>query len=136
MPELCHELFVCIYLYCYQQYSIVGKFASTIQKSVLKYYCIEYLGYNIIGAIEGGGQFSAKKGDAMTINVRINNQTVAVEVIRKICTGFRATHNHDGQYGKMWVLAADGTVYTTKSTGRYRIALHQDVPPPSLFHAA
>ena len=72
----------------------------------------------------------------MTINVRINSQTVAVEVIRKVGTGFRATHNRDGQFRKMWALAADGTVYTTKSTGRYRTALPQDVPPPSLFHAA
>ena len=72
----------------------------------------------------------------MTINVRMNGQTVPVEVVRKVGTGFRATHNRDGQYKKMWAIDAAGVIYTTKSTGQYRVALPQDVPPPSLFDAA
>lgn len=68
-----------------------------------------------------------------TITVRYAGKSEQVEVIRKVNQGLRTTHNRDGRYQKMWAVAADGRVFTTKSRGgHYRPARAGEIPPPAL----
>ncbi len=69
----------------------------------------------------------------MTITVRYAGKTEQVEIIHKVSQGLHTTHNRDGSFQKMWAIAADGRVFTTKSRGgHYRPARAGEVPPLAL----
>jgi hypothetical protein len=72
--------------------------------------------------------------DADTIIVSLDGQRVRVKIIKKINQGFHATHNHDGQFLKMWALGVDKKVYrTTSHGGGYRLMQDSETAPPELF---
>ncbi|MGH9716415.1 MAG: hypothetical protein ACRD4R_06780 [Candidatus Acidiferrales bacterium] len=69
----------------------------------------------------------------MTITVRSAGTIEQVEIIRKISQGLHTTHNRDGRFQKMWAIAPDGRIFTTRSRGgHYRPARASEIPPPAL----
>ncbi len=63
-----------------------------------------------------------------TITLRSGTGSIkgTVEIVEKVNTGNRRTHNRDGRFGYVVALGADGIFYETKSNGGgYRKAKNQ-----------
>ena len=70
----------------------------------------------------------AKNNDPTKITLRSGTGSIkgTIDVVEKINTGFRSTHNRDGRFGYVLALGSDGYFYETKSNGGgYRKAKNQ-----------